>query len=417
MKPHTSYAQQVDRGDRPPRSGTSATRVESLEGRLDALATREREGAARCCGELRNIDRRSPRSSASGWTSSRAASSELSRRAGRRRAPPARRGRRRPAASTASRGPTAYNDAHRRFVARELDDAELLERFRAGAELPPGLGHGLRRARRRVPLARRPAARPGAVLDAGSTLNHLHVLPAAAPAHRRPPHRHARARGARRSRSSASPTSTPTCASCRWPTPPTTAWSRSRRSSTSGWTRATSAAATEVADDPQRELLAAVGELRRVLRPAATATSPCPTGRGERFEWVRSLTPEELDEIVAAFAPARVVDRLLPLCGRWVAALGSRGRGRRLLPRPLLERRCRPRRPRSRRGGRLPAPGPGGLTALRAPSSSSPPPTPPGSSAASPRWRGWRTSPRSRRSSCSTAPTSRCARRLRARAA
>jgi SAM-dependent methyltransferase len=75
---------------------------------------------------------------------------------------------------------------------------------------------------------------------------------------------------------------------------------------------------TKVADDPQRELLAAVAELRRVLRPGGDCYISVPTGRGDRFDWVRSLTPEELDEIVAAFAPAESsIDYFRYADGEW----------------------------------------------------------------------------------------------------
>jgi hypothetical protein len=57
--------------------------------------------------------------------------------------------------------------------------------------------------------------------------------------------------------------------------------------------------------DPQPELLAAVRELARVLRPGGDCYITVPTGSGERFAWVRTLTPGELDELVDAFAPER----------------------------------------------------------------------------------------------------------------
>ena len=43
-----------------------------------------------------------------------------------------------------------------------------------------------------------------------------------------------------------------------------------------------------------------------------------PTGRGERYDWVRSLAPHELDEIVAAFAPAESsIDYFRYADGEW----------------------------------------------------------------------------------------------------
>lgn len=68
-----------------------------------------------------------------------------------------------------------YRARHRRFVERALDDRRLLERFRQGGRLPRRYGIGLDERAIEYPwlLAREPA---GHVLDAGSTLNHRHVL-------------------------------------------------------------------------------------------------------------------------------------------------------------------------------------------------------------------------------------------------
>ena len=38
-----------------------------------------------------------------------------------------------------------------------------------------------------------------------------------------------------------------------------------------------------------------------MLRPGGDCYITVPAGKGERFDWVRSLTPEQIDEIVAAF--------------------------------------------------------------------------------------------------------------------
>jgi SAM-dependent methyltransferase len=61
-----------------------------------------------------------------------------------------------------------------------------------------------------------------------------------------------------------------------------------------------------VAEDPQQEALRAVYELRRVLRPGGDLYLTLPVGRGDRFDWVRSFTPEQLDELVEAFGASSV---------------------------------------------------------------------------------------------------------------
>ena len=68
-----------------------------------------------------------------------------------------------------------YISTHRRFVARMLDSADVLELFERGDELPVGYGVGLDERVVEYPwaLAHLPGGR---TLDAGSTLNHAHVL-------------------------------------------------------------------------------------------------------------------------------------------------------------------------------------------------------------------------------------------------
>ena len=87
----------------------------------------------------------------------------------------------------------AYTDAHRDFVARELDDAELIGRFRSGERLPDRLRDRLRRARHRVPVDQRAAPRRRRARR-GLRAQPPARADAAAPARGRPAHRHARAR-------------------------------------------------------------------------------------------------------------------------------------------------------------------------------------------------------------------------------
>ena len=130
--------------------------------------------------------------------------------------------------------------------------------------------------------------------------------------------------------------------------------------------RRASAADAPVAEDPQPEAVRAVYELRRVLRPGGDLYLTLPVGSGDRFDWVRSFTADEVDELVEAFEPARSTVRLLPPRRRHgLAPRGARRDRRCPLPRPPVERTGRPGPRGGRGGGRLPAPGAARLTSVR----------------------------------------------------
>ena len=57
--------------------------------------------------------------------------------------------------------------------------------------------------------------------------------------------------------------------------------------------------------DPRRQTWAAAAELRRVTRPGGRALLTVPYGRREDNVWVRTFDRTEIDELVAAFAPDR----------------------------------------------------------------------------------------------------------------
>jgi SAM-dependent methyltransferase len=196
-----------------------------------------------------------------------------------------------------------YTRAHRDFVALSLDDPALIERFRTGAPLPPRFGVGFDERVVEYPwLSAR--AIGGTVLDAGSTLNHLHVLSrlrtrmddlhivTLEPEAESYPQMHV-------SYLYADLRNLPLADDT---------YDRVLSISTLehvGMDNTYYGHTSEVADDPQRELLAAVRELRRVLKPGGDLYITVPVGEPERLGWVRSLSLEEVDAIVDDFAPAQ----------------------------------------------------------------------------------------------------------------
>ncbi len=199
----------------------------------------------------------------------------------------------------------AYTEAHAAFVARALDDPELLETVRRGEPLPDGYGRGFDERVVEFPwIAGRRLA--GTVLDAGSTLNHLHVL--------------------RRLRPRMDDLHIVTLA------PEERAFPnlgvsylfadlRSLPLRDATYDRVLSlstlehvgldlehfgAAGSSVAGDPQEAALTAAGELRRVLKPGGEALLTVPVGVAERFDWVRSFSLAELDALVDRFDPVEV---------------------------------------------------------------------------------------------------------------
>ena len=192
----------------------------------------------------------------------------------------------------------AYNGAHARFVATALADDALLARFRDGGALPGAYGRGYDERVVEFPFALAgPVA--GRLLDAGSTLNHRHVLEAVRP----------------RVDDLVIVTLAPEAQS--FPELGVSyvyadlrdlpfrdgAFDHAVSISTLehvGMTNEHYGSDAPAAPDPQREVLAAAAELRRVLRPGAELALTVPVGDGERFDWVRTFTVDELDELVDA---------------------------------------------------------------------------------------------------------------------
>ena len=191
-----------------------------------------------------------------------------------------------------------YTAAHAQFVARELADESLASAFRNGGVLPERFGVGFDERVVEFPwVGSRPLS--GRVLDAGSALNHPHVL--------------------RRLRPLMDDLHIVTLTPEEQSFPalkisylyadlrdlPLRDGTYDRVVSIStfehiGLSNEYYGSDIERAD-PQAACLAALAELRRVLRPGGDLYLTVPIGSGERFEWVRALTLDELDELLEGF--------------------------------------------------------------------------------------------------------------------
>jgi SAM-dependent methyltransferase len=194
-----------------------------------------------------------------------------------------------------------YVEAHAAFVERELGDPVLLEGFRTGERLPSGFGLGFDERVVEFPwVASRRLA--GRVLDAGSSLNHRHVL------------ERLRQRMDELHIVTLSPEeeSFPELgvsylfADLRDLPFKDGTYDRVVSISTLdhlGLDNIRFGADAPAAQDPQTEAIRALAEMRRVLRPGGDLYLTLPVGRGDRFDWVRSFTLDELDQLVEAFGP------------------------------------------------------------------------------------------------------------------
>ena len=195
-----------------------------------------------------------------------------------------------------------YNRAHAGFVAAELDDPMLLRRFRENAPLPASFGRGYDERVVEFPWVASRSLR-GRLLDAGSTLNHLHVLARLRP---RVDDLHI-VTLAPEERSYPRMGVSYVYADLReLPFRDGTYDCVTSLSTLEHVGMDNSYYGSEPGSegDPQQECLRAARELRRVIRSGGELYLTVPVGRGERFAWVRSFTVDELDELVAAFEPA-----------------------------------------------------------------------------------------------------------------
>jgi SAM-dependent methyltransferase len=192
---------------------------------------------------------------------------------------------------------------HRDFVTCELADAALLDSFRAGAPLPQRFGRGFDERVIEFPwVASRELG--GRVLDAGSALNHLHVLLALRP---RMDELHVVTLSPEEEESFPRLGVSYLYADLRDLPIKDGTYDHVVSISTLdhvGLDNVRFGSGTETADEPQAEAVRAIRELHRVLRPGGELYLTVPVGIGEHFDWVRSFTCDEVDELVEAFGPA-----------------------------------------------------------------------------------------------------------------
>jgi SAM-dependent methyltransferase len=195
-----------------------------------------------------------------------------------------------------------YLERHTTFLDAMLDAPEALALFRDRGELPDGYGIGLDERVVEYPWALSHAPF-GRTLDAGSVLNHAHVLDRFQPrtddlhiATLAPEERSYPERGIsylyadlRALPYRDAIFDTVLCIS----TLEHVGMDNRIYGATSGREA-----------DPRRQAWAALAELRRVLRPGGTALVTVPYGRREDHVWLRQLDRPEVEELVAAFGPS-----------------------------------------------------------------------------------------------------------------
>lgn len=191
-----------------------------------------------------------------------------------------------------------YQRNHRRFLAAALDNPTLLDRFRSGAALPAGYGVGLDERVVELPwlLSRAPRGR---VLDAGSALNHPHVLDRVLPladalcsCTLAPEHRSFNERGV-----------SYVYADLR-ELPFRDGWFDTVVSMSTlehvGMDVERWGADAAPAPDPGREVDAAVRELRRVTRSGGRLLATVPYGQREDHGWLRQFDRDDVRQLADA---------------------------------------------------------------------------------------------------------------------
>jgi glycosyltransferase involved in cell wall biosynthesis/SAM-dependent methyltransferase len=208
----------------------------------------------------------------------------------------------------------AYVERHREFVTRELADPMLVNLVRSGEPLPDGFGVGFDERVVEFPwIASRRLA--GRVLDAGSSLNHRHVLLALRP---RMDELHVVTLAPEEESFPEFGVSYVYADLRDLPFKDGT-YDHIVSISTLdhvGMDNDRFGAEVEAAEDPQSQAVRAMVELQRVLRPGGDLYLTVPVGQGERFDWVRTFTLDELDELVEHFAPSRFTATYFRHAGR-----------------------------------------------------------------------------------------------------
>ena len=195
-----------------------------------------------------------------------------------------------------------YLRNHRELVVRTLSDPAMTARFRDGDALPSGYGIGLDERAVEFPWVMSRAPR-GRVLDAGSALNHAHVLDAVlgevdeltvctlAPEERSFPERgvsyvYADLRAL----------------------PFRDGWFDDVVSVSTlehvGMDVTRWGADSTAAHDPGEELQAALSELRRVTRPGGRLLITVPYGARQDMAWMRQFDRADVERLVSAVAPS-----------------------------------------------------------------------------------------------------------------
>ena len=197
-----------------------------------------------------------------------------------------------------------YVARHTAFLGAMLDAPEAVAWFRDGDPLPGGYGVGLDERVVEYPwvLAHAPFGR---LLDAGSVLNHAHIL------ERFQPH----ARDVHITTLEPEPRAfTESGVSYVYSDLRDlpykdglfdTVMSISTLEHVGMDNRILYGATTGREGDPRRQAWLALAELRRVTRPGGTCLVTVPYGRREDNVWLRTLDRVEVEELVAAFEPER----------------------------------------------------------------------------------------------------------------
>jgi SAM-dependent methyltransferase len=196
-----------------------------------------------------------------------------------------------------------YLARHTAFLCAMLDSPEAVGWFRSGAQLPDGYGVGLDERVVEYPwvMAHAPFGR---LLDAGSVLNHRHVLdrfrPHAGDVHITTLEPEPHAFTDRRVSYVYSDLRDLPYKDGLFDT----VISISTLEHV-GLDNRVYGSSSARAGDPRRHAWAALAELRRVTRPGGTALVTIPYGRREDNVWVRTLDRIEVEDLAAAFEPER----------------------------------------------------------------------------------------------------------------